>query len=85
MTTKADRHTAAKITPEDVAKMRMLINQPEPNTEHPWHPVADPNDFRRYLHNCGDDNPLYIDLRVRRGEPLAQRHRPADVHYHHGL
>ena len=61
MTTKADKHTAAKITPEDVAKMRMLINQPEPNTEHPWHPVADPNDFRRYLHNCGDDNPLYID------------------------
>jgi len=51
----------AKITPEDVAKMRMLVNQPEQNNDPTWNPVAMANDFRRYLNNCGDNNPLYAN------------------------
>jgi acyl dehydratase len=54
-------HLDAKITDEDIAKMRLLVGQPERYKESPWNPVATVNDFARFQHGLGDDNPLYSD------------------------
>ena len=61
MTTKAKSSDVdAKITPEDVEKMRMLIGQPEGGPDL-WNPVANVVDFKRFLNGYGDGNPLYWD------------------------
>ena len=55
-----DPDVDAKITPEDVEKMLLLIDQPEGGPDL-WFPVANVVDFRKFLNGYGDDNPLYWD------------------------
>ncbi len=54
-------HVDAKITDDDIAKMRLLVGQPERYKEPAWNPVAAVNDFARFQSGLGDDNPLYSD------------------------
>jgi len=52
----------AKITDEDIAKMRLLIGQPERFQEPAWNPVATVSDFTRFQNGLGDANPLYSNV-----------------------
>ncbi len=61
MTTGTNPDVDAKITPEDIEKMRMLIGQPEPNWEPAWNEVAHVSDFQRFLNAYGDNNPIFWD------------------------